>query len=228
MNGHAMMDRPMTATSVSRHSPRSSAANKSLPSLDRSSLTREVLDLNRMTKIGSGIYGDVFLTQGHRLRAGEEQSLVVVKSLTVKDELLHQQLKEEMELFRKTDHPHVTMLLGICREREPILVIYEHLEYRILKHYLLCSKNHRTNGTSPDSYPPPLSIAQILSIAYQVSFRLKCLSGRRVKYKPFRVAGGARDGAHQRLSLCPQGLGHSESDNEQLVSCEDHVVVDAE
>ncbi len=65
----------------------------------------------------------------HGIKEEEDVSLIMVKALMVKDISIHTQMREEIEFFTKSDHPHVSRILGICRDREPIYVMFEYCDW---------------------------------------------------------------------------------------------------
>ena len=57
-------------------------------------------------------------------------STVVVKAFdNPGDSQACHSLQEEIEMYSKSEHPNVIRLVGICLDEEPILVIYEYLDY---------------------------------------------------------------------------------------------------
>ncbi|KFD50891.1 hypothetical protein M513_08204 [Trichuris suis] len=143
--------------------------------------------LQYVSTLGSGIYGDVYLMKGGQLKEDEAVSTVVVKSLLSKDDFAQTEFLKEMEMHARCDHPNIARLLGICTMSEPVLVILEYLDYGNLKHYLQASRHYRSSSLAGQhsSYPPPLSSAQMRSIALQASEAMDHLSCRRFVHKDF-------------------------------------------
>ena len=110
----------------STHSSQPSS-HRSGQSLQRYAFPRH--DLHTLGMLGKGFYGDVFLAKAQQIVAGEGETLVVVKSLLVRDEASHYEFRREMDMFSKMNHEHVIKLLGLCRDREPQFLISEYCEW---------------------------------------------------------------------------------------------------
>ncbi|KRX59857.1 Inactive tyrosine-protein kinase 7, partial [Trichinella sp. T9] len=109
---------------------------------------------------------------------------VVVKSLLTKEEWVQTEFMQELELYARCDHPNVAKLLGVCASAEPILVIFDYLDYGNLKHYLQASRHYKSPvSLLQASYPPPLTSSQIFSIVYQVAEAMQHISDRRFVHK---------------------------------------------
>ena len=88
---------------------------------------------------GKGEFGDVFLAKAHGIRDGEEETLVVVKSLLSKEESHHFEFRRELDMFSKVNHEHVVKLLGMCRDLEPQFMITDYCEW--VRNYLIGNFN---------------------------------------------------------------------------------------
>ena len=86
-------------------------------------------DLQTLGMLGKGFYGDVFLAKAHQIVTGEMETLVVVKSLLLRDEPSSYEFRREMDMFSKLNHDHVVKLLGVCRDMEPQFLITEYCEW---------------------------------------------------------------------------------------------------
>lgn len=75
------------------------------------------------------MFGDIFLAKARDIRDVEPETLVVVKSLLMKDEHLFFEFRQEMEMYSKLDHPFIVKLLGVCREVEPHFMILEYCDW---------------------------------------------------------------------------------------------------
>lgn len=53
----------------------------------------------------------------------------MVKSFLSQDERRQMEARADLEIYIVTNHPNVVRLLGICRQSEPILAIYEYPEW---------------------------------------------------------------------------------------------------
>ncbi|KRY17455.1 Inactive tyrosine-protein kinase 7, partial [Trichinella patagoniensis] len=170
--------------------------------------------LRYRSTLGSGVYGEVYLMfktenqlqeQQQQQQQQEQQpsdgvfdnattttatatttttTTVVVKSLLTKEEWVQTEFMQELELYARCDHPNVAKLLGVCASAEPILVIFDYLDYGNLKHYLQASRHYKSPvSLLQASYPPPLTSSQIFSIVYQVAEAMQHISDRRFVHK---------------------------------------------
>ncbi|KRZ93642.1 Inactive tyrosine-protein kinase 7, partial [Trichinella sp. T8] len=169
--------------------------------------------LRYRSTLGSGVYGEVYLMfktenqlQEQQQQQQQEQqpsdgvfdnattttatatttttTTVVVKSLLTKEEWVQTEFMQELELYARCDHPNVAKLLGVCASAEPILVIFDYLDYGNLKHYLQASRHYKSPvSLLQASYPPPLTSSQIFSIVYQVAEAMQHISDRRFVHK---------------------------------------------
>ena len=77
---------------------------------------------------GKGEFGEVLLSKAKAIVEGEEETVVLVKSLQSRDEQLQQDFRREAEMFAKLSHPNVVRLLGLCKEAEPHYMILEYYD----------------------------------------------------------------------------------------------------
>lgn len=61
--------------------------------------------------------------------ANSSEALVMVKSFLSQDERRQMEAKADLETYSVTNHQNVVRLLGICKQCEPILAIYEYPEW---------------------------------------------------------------------------------------------------
>lgn len=73
----------------------------------------------------------------------ELERLVVVKLFTNKDENVHAELSQEIDMYAKLEHPNVAKLIGLCRDKEPFLIVFEYLEYVSFFVLFFCNKLFR-------------------------------------------------------------------------------------
>lgn len=78
---------------------------------------------------GKGKFGDVFLAKARAIRPPEPETLVVVKSLLTKGEVVSAEFHAEMDMYSKMEHSNVVRLLGVCREAEPFFMITEYCDW---------------------------------------------------------------------------------------------------
>ncbi|KAL0964177.1 hypothetical protein UPYG_G00320260 [Umbra pygmaea] len=81
-----------------------------------------------------GEFGEVLLAKAKGIEEGQEETVVLVKSLQSKEEQLQLDFRRETEMFSKMSHSNVVRLLGLCREDEPHLMILEYYDLLALSH----------------------------------------------------------------------------------------------
>ncbi|KAK3595006.1 hypothetical protein CHS0354_003731 [Potamilus streckersoni] len=148
-------------------------------SIDRVFFPRH--ELQTLGMLGKGQFGDVFLAKARGIRTGELETLVLVKSILVKDDHLFYEFRQEMEMYSKLEHPNVVKLLGVCREMDLQFIIYEHCDWGDLKQFLLASRTD--NGRRIPARVPPLTAVQKVGMCNQVALGLEHLSNHRFVHK---------------------------------------------
>ncbi|XP_051508295.1 inactive tyrosine-protein kinase 7-like isoform X1 [Myxocyprinus asiaticus] len=134
--------------------------------------------LQTITTLGKGVFGEVFLAKAQSIEEGEEETVVVVKSLQSPDESVQSEFRRELEMFSKVHHPHIVRLLGLCRETQPHYMILEYVDLGDLKQFLRISKS---NDEKLKSYP--ISTKTKVSICAQVADGMQYLSKQRFVHK---------------------------------------------
>ena len=84
-------------------------------------------DLEALRTLGNGAYGRAFLARASGIRDGENETVVVVKALMSKDDMVREEFSKEMEALTSIQHRNVVTLLGICKD-DPSYLIFESLE----------------------------------------------------------------------------------------------------
>ncbi|KAL7877960.1 hypothetical protein SRHO_G00046030 [Serrasalmus rhombeus] len=135
-------------------------------------------DLQTITTLGKGDFGDVFLAKARGIEEGEEETVVLVKSLQSRDELSQAEFKRQVELFSKLSHPNIVRLLGLCRDTEPHYIILEYVDLGDLKQFLRISKSK-----DEKLKPQPISTKTKVSICAQVAAGMEHLSNQRFVHK---------------------------------------------
>ncbi|XP_060943606.1 inactive tyrosine-protein kinase 7-like isoform X1 [Limanda limanda] len=133
--------------------------------------------LQTITTLGKGEFGEVLLSKAKGIEEGEEETVVLVKSLQTRDEQLPLDFRREAEMFAKLSHPNVVRLLGLCREAEPHYMILEYYDLGDLKQFLRISKN------KDDKIKSPISTKTKVSICAQVAHGMEHLSNHRFVHK---------------------------------------------
>ncbi|KAJ8014012.1 hypothetical protein DPEC_G00035820 [Dallia pectoralis] len=135
-------------------------------------------DLQTITTLGKGEFGEVLLAKAKGIEEGEEETVVLVKSLQSKDEQLHVDFRREAEMFSRLSHSSVVRLLGLCRESEPHLMILEYYDLGDLKQFLRISKSKDEKIKSQ-----PISTKTKISICTQVAHGMEHICSHRFVHK---------------------------------------------
>lgn len=86
--------------------------------------------------VGKGEFGDVFLAKANGIHDKKGETVVMVKSLLAKDEVSQFEYRRELDMYSKLDHPNLISLLGICKEVEPLFMIFEHTDWVRYREFL--------------------------------------------------------------------------------------------
>uniref|UniRef100_A0A3P8XXS2 Inactive tyrosine-protein kinase 7 n=1 Tax=Esox lucius TaxID=8010 RepID=A0A3P8XXS2_ESOLU len=135
-------------------------------------------DLQTITTLGKGEFGEVLLAKAKGIEEGEEETVVLVKSLQSKDEQLQVDFRHEAEMFSRLSHSNVVRLLGLCREAEPHLMILEYYDLGDLKQFLRISKSKDEKLKSQ-----PISTKTKVSICTQVAHGMEHMCNHRFVHK---------------------------------------------
>ncbi|KAL6101587.1 ptk7 [Pungitius sinensis] len=135
-------------------------------------------NLQTITALGKGEFGEVLLCKAKGIEESEEETVVLVKSLQARDEQLQLDFRREAEMFAKLSHPNVVRLLGLCREAEPHYMILEYYDLGDLKQFLRISKSKDDKVKSQ-----PISTKTKVSICAQVAHGMEHLSNLRFVHK---------------------------------------------
>uniref|UniRef100_A0A8C5H2Z1 Inactive tyrosine-protein kinase 7 n=1 Tax=Gouania willdenowi TaxID=441366 RepID=A0A8C5H2Z1_GOUWI len=135
-------------------------------------------NLQTITTLGKGEFGEVLLSKAKGIEESEEETVVLVKSLQTRDEQLQLDFRREAEMFAKLSHPSVVRLLGLCREAEPHYMILEYYDLGDLKQFLRISKSKDDKVKSQ-----PISTKTKVSICTQVAQGMEHLSNHRFVHK---------------------------------------------
>ncbi|XP_063731521.1 inactive tyrosine-protein kinase 7 isoform X1 [Eleginops maclovinus] len=135
-------------------------------------------NLQTITTLGKGEFGEVLLCKAKGMEESEEETVVLVKSLQSRDEQLQLDFRREAEMFAKLSHANVVRLLGLCREVEPHYMILEYYDLGDLKQFLRISKSNDDKVKSQ-----PISTKTKVSICAQVAHGMEHLSNHRFVHK---------------------------------------------
>ncbi|XP_078398900.1 inactive tyrosine-protein kinase 7-like isoform X2 [Cetorhinus maximus] len=157
-------------------------------------------NLKAITTLGKGEYGEVFLAKAKGIDKSEVEMVVLVKSLTTRDEQLQLEFRREFEMFSKMNHNNVVRLLGLCREMEPHYMITEYVDLGDLKQFLRIAK-----GKEEKIKSQPLSTKQKVGICTQVALGMECLSNHRFVHKDL-AARNCLISAQRQVKVAALGL----------------------
>lgn len=135
-------------------------------------------NLQTITTLGKGEFGEVLLCKAKGIEESEEEMVVLVKSLQTRDEQLQLDFRREAEMFSKLSHPNVARLLGLCKEAEPHYMILDYYDLGDLKQFLRISKSKDDKVKSQ-----PISTKTKVSICAQVAHGMEHLSNHRFVHK---------------------------------------------
>ncbi|KFV67940.1 Inactive tyrosine-protein kinase 7, partial [Dryobates pubescens] len=154
----------------------SSGASKRHSTADKMHFPRS--NLQTITTLGRGEFGEVFLAKAKGAEDGEGEALVLVKSLQTRDEQLQLDFRREAEMFGKLNHSNVVRLLGLCREAEPHYMVLEYVDLGDLKQFLRISKSK-----DESLKPQPLTTKHKVSLCTQVALGMEHLSNGRFVHR---------------------------------------------
>uniref|UniRef100_A0A8U7M4V3 Protein tyrosine kinase 7 (inactive) n=1 Tax=Corvus moneduloides TaxID=1196302 RepID=A0A8U7M4V3_CORMO len=154
----------------------SSGASKRHSAADKMHFPRS--NLQTITTLGRGEFGEVFLAKAKGAEDGEGEALVLVKSLQTRDEQLQLDFRREAEMFGKLNHANVVRLLGLCREAEPHYMVLEYVDLGDLKQFLRISKSK-----DESLKPQPLTTKHKVSLCTQVALGMEHLSNGRFVHR---------------------------------------------
>lgn len=135
-------------------------------------------DLQTITTLGKGEFGEVLLAKARGIEEGEEQTVVLVKSLLSRDELSQAEFRRQVDMFSKLNHTNIVRLLGLCKDTEPHYMILEYIDLGDLKQFLRISRSKDENLK-----PQPISTKTKVSICAQVAAGMEHLSNQRFVHK---------------------------------------------
>ncbi|KAM9316194.1 inactive tyrosine-protein kinase 7 [Gastrophryne carolinensis] len=173
LNGGAALHNGQPAE-IPEEVPLTTLTNKRLSSGDKINFPRS--NLNQITTLGRGEFGEVFLAKAQGVDAGGKDAVVLVKALQTRDEQVQLDFRRELDMFSKLNHSNVVRLYGQCREVEPHYMILEYLDLGDLKQYLQISKRK-------DEKAKGLSTRTKVSLCSQIALAMEHLSNSRFVHK---------------------------------------------
>ncbi|XP_030304466.1 inactive tyrosine-protein kinase 7 isoform X3 [Calypte anna] len=181
LNGGALLQNGQTTAEIQEEVAltnlgSSSGASKRHSAADKMHFPRS--NLQTITTLGRGEFGEVFLAKAKGAEDGEGEALVLVKSLQTRDEQLQLDFRREAEMFGKLNHSNVVRLLGLCREAEPHYMVLEYVDLGDLKQFLRISKSK-----DESLKPQPLTTKHKVSLCTQVALGMEHLSNGRFVHR---------------------------------------------
>ncbi|GAB6021777.1 hypothetical protein CHUAL_004354 [Chamberlinius hualienensis] len=137
-------------------------------------------DLQTIMLLGKGEFGDVILAKAKGIMDGENETIVMVKTLQTRDEQAHFNYRRELDMYNKLNHDNIAKLLGVCCEAEPFFMIMEYSDWGDLKQFLLAT---RKDNPRKSPRPPQLILSQIVAMCSQISLGMEYLSNHRLIHK---------------------------------------------
>ncbi len=127
-------------------------------------------DVELIEKIGSGNFGDVYRA---RLRHTGVAAAVKTCRHTLPDEQKKKFLQEG-RILKQYEHPNVVRLIGICVQKQPIMIVMELVPGGSLLNFLRQKNNH-------------LSVRQMLSMCADVASGMAYLESRNCIHRDLAV-----------------------------------------
>ncbi|KAM9804056.1 inactive tyrosine-protein kinase 7 [Neosynchiropus ocellatus] len=183
LNGGPLQQNGHTTTEIQEEVPLTNMGTVAAGEKRNSNISNDKLhfpraNLQTITTLGKGEFGEVLLSKAKGMEEREEETVVLVKSLQTREEQLQLDFRREAEMFAKLSHPNVVRLLGLCREAEPNYMILEYYDLGDLKQFLRISKNKDDKVKSQ-----PISTKTKVSICAQVARGMEHLSNHRFVHK---------------------------------------------
>lgn len=124
--------------------------------------------------------GTIVATATSTSAADQEKKQVLVKALTKhKDESLKEAFHKQLELFGSVHHRNVTRLYGASLSKQPWMMVLEYTDWGDLKQFILATapkEDPAAAAAGPDKRMPPLTVAQTLTLAQQISRGMDALT----------------------------------------------------
>ena len=108
--------------------------------------------LTELRSLGNGAYGQAFLARASGKREGDKAVTVVVKSLVNGDDRVREAFNKEMNALCGLRHDNVVTLVGVCKEDEPLYMIFESMEKVCLVDFFVIAKQSLVNLERNSSY----------------------------------------------------------------------------
>ncbi|KAI1301438.1 NT-3 growth factor receptor [Halotydeus destructor] len=146
-------------------------------------IMREKISFIQM--LGEGAFGRVFLGTVDFMAPDEPTTLVAVKTLKEANlENALQDFEREAELLTNLRHPNIVTFYGISCDGEPIMMLFEYMEYGDLNNFLRLHGPHsdvlkdtcKDIAANSDSYTGSLEVGDLLRISVQIAAGMEYLA----------------------------------------------------
>ncbi|XP_043935738.1 high affinity nerve growth factor receptor [Protopterus annectens] len=121
-------------------------------------------------ELGEGAFGKVFLAECYNLTPDQNRMLVAVKTLKDATDSAREDFQREAELLTVLQHEHIVKFYGVCKDGEPLIMVFEYMKHGDLNRFL---RSHGPDAKILDhSKGQPfgqLNLTQMLQIATQIA-----------------------------------------------------------
>ena len=151
------------------------------PSLDRSKI-------HYVKELGRGNFGIVFMGKVDKLKEGEGEALVAVKTLREENSGALESFVSEAKTMFSFDHPNIVKIHAVCMEEVPYYMVFEFMDKGDLAHFLQDSASsyqrqkrspfgvHERTESSLSNDPPQLNCEQLTDVCRQIASGMDYLS----------------------------------------------------
>ena len=150
------------------------------PKLDRSKV-------QYVKELGKGNFGVVFLGKVDRLKEGEGEVMVAVKTLREETSEALENFVSEAKTMFAFDHPNIVKIHAVCMKEVPYYMVFEYMDKGDLAHFLQENasssqkrKNpfgvHERTESSLSNNPPQLCCEQLADMCRQIASGMDYLS----------------------------------------------------
>ncbi|XP_064461466.1 high affinity nerve growth factor receptor-like [Ornithodoros turicata] len=129
--------------------------------------------------LGEGAFGRVFLGTVDYLTPDEPTTLVAVKTLkNMSSDENRLDFDHEAELLTNLQHPNIVKFYGISTDGDPLMILFEYMEYGDLNNFLRDRGPDRCVLDTRNKPAPPLILADLLKISTQVAAGMEYLASQ--------------------------------------------------
>ena len=151
------------------------------PKLDRSKV-------QYVKELGKGNFGVVFLGKVDRLKEGEGEVMVAVKTLREETSEALENFVSEAKTMFAFEHPNIVKIHAVCMKEVPYYMVFEYMDKGDLAHFLQENASssqkqkrnplgvHERTESSLSNNPPQLSCEQLADMCRQIASGMDYLS----------------------------------------------------